>query len=384
MKRFAVLVAAAVAVVGLAGCGSNTASDKNAGNIKLTMNQLDSKKILTSKAFDVDTDGGYYKLSGKAAPGQTVVLLDSYDDYDEEEPTANEEMRTKADKNGDWKFDDYLVTSANDKKDKYQVAAVTTDKKVVDIAKKKRGNKDFYINDLSNKIKFFAPKFKDAPVPSSSGSKSKETSSSKNSSTSSSTSSSDASSTSSSSKNVAPAIKPKNSTDLKTLSSYVKDDNFSGAAIVNGILTLVLRNESVEDSLVGFKGTQKAIFNQINFKIKEVQSNPLAKNGILVTGAYATDNDGYRAPLLAFYYNPSDLQNDTFGKINDYLAVFKNATSSYVDAGFVKATMGSLGIIPESGLRKNLQDPEWFAAIWSSDKTIKSNETITFTETDTE
>ncbi|WP_054778036.1 hypothetical protein [Lacticaseibacillus saniviri] len=98
MKRFAVLVAAAVAVVGLAGCGSNTASDKNAGNIKLTMNQLDSKKILTSKAFDVDTDGGYYKLSGKAAPGQTVVLLDSYDDYDEEEPTANEEMRTKADK----------------------------------------------------------------------------------------------------------------------------------------------------------------------------------------------------------------------------------------------------------------------------------------------
>ncbi|WP_156321702.1 hypothetical protein [Lacticaseibacillus saniviri] len=170
-----------------------------------------------------------------------------------------------------------MVTSANDKKDKYQVAAVTTDKKVVDIAKKKRGNKDFYINDLSNKIKFFAPKFKDAPVPSSSGSKSKETSSSKNSSTSSSTSSSDASSTSSSSKNVAPAIKPKNSTDLKTLSSYVKDDNFSGAAIVNGILTLVLRNESVEDSLVGFKGTQKAIFNQINFKIKEVQSNPLAK-----------------------------------------------------------------------------------------------------------
>lgn len=161
MKKFVLSLGALIMTISLVACGNGSSAKKSSESSPFTMSKVDSKGILTAKAYDVDEDGGYYSLSGKAEPGETVVLLVSYDDYTEKNPTATEEARTNADKKGNWKIDDFLVVSTKEKSEKYEIAAVTTDKKVVDVSKKNRGDKDFSINKLSRKIKFLAPTFKD-------------------------------------------------------------------------------------------------------------------------------------------------------------------------------------------------------------------------------
>lgn len=146
--------------------------------------------------------------------------------------------------------------------------------------------------------------------------------------------------------------------------------DFSGATIYNGVLTLLLSDDVAYNGVIGGKMIQKGLLTNIMSEVSKYKDSPLAKNGILVTGAYIKDDDGYHVPTIALYYNADDTHNSDLSDFNlrveKPLNAVYDASASYIFGKWLMAS-GSKGIYEGVHLVNVQTAPSWFEGVYTGE-----------------
>lgn len=152
--------------------------------------------------------------------------------------------------------------------------------------------------------------------------------------------------------------------DLSKLTYKVKKsgngETFKGATMYKGVLVLVLKN-SVSQDLISSKIVQKTTLVNIQAGLQKAKKSQLAKNGILVTGAYIESDMGTWYPTITLWYqNPSYIDFDpTTGAMEKYMDTLEDADNYQLFGQWLDNKEGK-GIFGGVNLVENENAPEWF------------------------
>lgn len=166
-------------------------------------------------------------------------------------------------------------------------------------------------------------------------------------------------------------------TSIHTLSESVKkyDSNLSGANTYNDVLTLIIDNDAANSGVAGSERIQKSFLSSLTDDINHFKRNDLAKNGILITGAYIKTDAGTYIPTMTMYFDTNSLNTEDFSDAireysDDPTAILDKASNYYIFGMWLQQTSGK-NLYDGVSLVQNDDAPDFFNQTYRSHEVIK-------------
>lgn len=188
--------------------------------------------------------------------------------------------------------------------------------------------------------------------------------------------------TENSNKDVSSPARPQQNTSndkssIQSLSTSVKkyDSNLSGANTYNDVLTLIIDNDAANSGVAGSERIQKSFLSSLTDDINHFKKNDLAKNGILITGAYIKTDAGTYIPTMTMYFDTNSLNTEDFSDAireysDDPTAILDKASNYYIFGMWLQQTSGK-NLYDGVSLVQNDDAPEFFNKAYGSHEVIK-------------